>query len=160
MHPYPGGGGPLHNLADLIPLTQVESGSKPIVATEAGYHSEHGDQQRALPDLRASQRRSTCRGWRWRASGRASSAPTSSSSSIPGPTAPDDENRFGLLRTDLSRKPSFLSLRNLLRAVDADSAPVAAPGGLRLGIEGAPLDMRSCCCGPPTAPTRWCSGGP
>jgi hypothetical protein len=33
-------------------------------------------------------------------------------------------------------------VRNLLNAVDGDSAPVASPGGLRLGLESAPPDVR------------------
>jgi hypothetical protein len=52
------------------------------------------------------------------------------------------ENSFGLLRHDLTPRPSFIALRNLLRTVDGDSAPVASPGGLKLGVEGAPSDMR------------------
>ena len=52
------------------------------------------------------------------------------------------ENSFGLLRWDLSRKPGFLGLRNLLDAVDGDSAPVPSPGGLRYGLEGAGPDVR------------------
>jgi hypothetical protein len=52
------------------------------------------------------------------------------------------ENRFGLLRSDLSRKPSFLAVRNLLDAVDGDSASVANPGGLHLGIESAGPELR------------------
>ncbi len=55
---------------------------------------------------------------------------------------PDLENTFGLLRTDLSPKPSFLALRNLLRAVDGDSAPVAAPGGAAARRDGAGADVR------------------
>jgi hypothetical protein len=53
------------------------------------------------------------------------------------------ENSFGLLRWDLSPKPSFIALRNLLRVVDGDSAPVAAPAGMRLHLEGAGPDVRS-----------------
>jgi hypothetical protein len=53
------------------------------------------------------------------------------------------ENSFGLLRWDLSRKPSFYALRNLLRAVDGASAPVSNPGGMRLAIDGAGPDVRS-----------------
>ena len=51
-------------------------------------------------------------------------------------------NAFGLLRWNLSRRPAFLSLRNLLRAVNADSALVPSPGGLRYGLEGAGPDVR------------------
>jgi hypothetical protein len=56
---------------------------------------------------------------------------------------PPSENSFGLLRWDLSPKPSFYALRNLLRAVQADSAPVTTPGGVSLGLEGAGPDVRS-----------------
>ena len=51
-------------------------------------------------------------------------------------------NAFGLLRWDLSRKPAFVALRNLMRAADTGSAPVASPGGLRYGLEGAGPDVR------------------
>ena len=40
MHPYPGGGTPLHNLDDERRHAAPVSGSKPLVATEAGYHSD------------------------------------------------------------------------------------------------------------------------
>jgi hypothetical protein len=53
------------------------------------------------------------------------------------------ENSFGLLRWDLSPKPSFIALRNLLRVVDGDSAPVASPGGMRLRLVGAGPDVHS-----------------
>jgi hypothetical protein len=52
------------------------------------------------------------------------------------------EGSFGLLRNDLTPRPSFIALRNLMDAVDGDSAPVGSPGGIRLGFEGAPSDMR------------------
>ncbi len=52
------------------------------------------------------------------------------------------ENSFGLLRWDLSRKPGFLGLRNLMDAVNGDSAPVPTPGALRYGLEGAGPDVR------------------
>jgi hypothetical protein len=52
------------------------------------------------------------------------------------------EGTFGLLRNDLTPRPSYIALRNLMDAVDGDSARVASPGGLRLGIDGAPSDMR------------------
>jgi hypothetical protein len=53
-----------------------------------------------------------------------------------------EENRFGLLRSDLSRKPSFVALSNLMRVTDSDSAQVGSPGGLRLRLEGAGPDVR------------------
>jgi hypothetical protein len=119
----------------------MTSGSKPIVATEAGYHSDltttsghYGTSERAIgiytPRLALEGfRRGIDRTYIYQLAD-----PWSSGSGF--------ENRFGLLRSDLSPKPAFLALRNLLRAVDADSAPVATPGGLRLAVSGAPADLR------------------
>ena len=147
MHPYPGGGTPLHNLEEERFRAVSISGSKPLVATEAGYHSDLGTATGHYP---ASERaiaaytpRLALEGFRggvartfiyqladeWPAGGQ------------PAHVAPF-ENSFGLLRGDLSPKPSFLALRNLLQAAGASSPPVAAPGGLRYGIEGAPPDLR------------------
>ena len=52
------------------------------------------------------------------------------------------ENRFGLLRWDLTPKPSFHALRRLLSTVEAASEPVPSPGGLRFGLEDAGSDVR------------------
>jgi hypothetical protein len=147
MHPYPGGGTPLHNLGELLPLAANTSGSEPIVATEAGYHSDltttsghYGTSERAIaiytPRLALEGfRRGLERTYIYQL------ADMWPESQRPSNVAPFD-NAFGLLRSNLSPKPSFLALRNLLRAVDADSAPVAAPGGLRLALEGAGPEVR------------------
>jgi hypothetical protein len=141
MHPYPGGGTPLHNLADLIPLTAKTSGSKPLVATEAGYHSDlattsghYGTSERAIGIYTP----------RLALEGFLNGLERTYIYQLVDPwtNVSGFENKFGLLRPDLSPKPAFLSLRNLLRAVDADSAPVASPGGLRLGIASTASDVR------------------
>ena len=147
MHPYSGGGTPLHNLLDERLRAVAISGSKPLVATEAGYHSDltttsghHPASERAIATYIP---RLALEGFRggvvrtfiyeladaWPQGGQP-------------PNVPALENSFGLLRGDLTPKPSFLALRNLLRVVHAGSAPVAAPGGLRFGLEGAPPDLR------------------
>jgi hypothetical protein len=140
-HPYPGGGPPLENIDTVRALANVTSGGKQIVATEAGYHSDlfttsghYGTSERAigiymprlaLEGFRAGFERTYIYQF-----------------ADPWPNLPGFENAFGLLRADLSPKPAFLTLRNLLRVVDADSAPVASPGGLLLGLEGTPADLR------------------
>jgi hypothetical protein len=147
MHPYSGGGTPLHNLLEERLRAVAISGAKPLVATEAGYHSDLTTTSGHYP---ASERaiatyipRLALEGFRggvvrtfiyeladaWPQGGQP-------------PNVPALENSFGLLRGDLTPKPSFLALRNLLRVVHAGSAPVAAPGGLRFGLEGAPPDLR------------------
>ena len=40
FHPYPGGGKPLHNIERERELATRVSGSKPLVITEIGYHSD------------------------------------------------------------------------------------------------------------------------
>jgi hypothetical protein len=141
MHPYPGGGTPLHNLGDLIPLSAKTSGGEPIVATEAGYHSDlattsghYGTSERAIGIYTP---RLALEGF-----SRGLERTYIYQLADPWNNVSGFENKFGLLRNDLSPKPAFLALRNLLRAVDGDSAAVAAPGGLRLALEGAPPDLR------------------
>jgi hypothetical protein len=149
IHPYPGGTPPLWNLADERELASHVSGNKPLVATEIGYHTDlsfTGGNRPATEGVVASYMpRIALEAFRggiertyiytladlWSPSEAATHGFSAS------------ENSFGLLRWDLSRKPAFYSLRNLLRAVGADSAPVASPGGLRLGLEGAGPDVRS-----------------
>ena len=146
-HPYPGGGTPLHNLAEVTLLAAAVSGTKPIVATEAGYHSDLTTTGGHYP---ASERaigiympRLALEGFRVgfeRTYVYELANPWPDSSRPPNVSLA--ENSLGLLRGDLSRKPSFLALRNLLRTVTAGSAPVTTPGGLRLGLEGAGPDVR------------------
>jgi hypothetical protein len=141
MHPYPGGGTPLHNLADLLPRAHIVSGSKPIVATEAGYHSDlnttsghYGTSERAIGIYMP---RLALEGFRM-----GLERTYVYQLADPWTNVSGFENKFGLLRPDLSPKPAFLALRNLLRAVDADSAPVSDPGGLRFSLDGAQPDVR------------------
>ncbi len=141
MHPYPGGGSPLHNLGDLIPLTRVTAPGRPIVATEAGYHADLATTSGHYP---TSERASGIYMPRLALEGFIRGLERTYIYQLidPWPDQAGMEGSFGLLRTNLTPKPAFLSLRNLLRAVNGDSAPVAAPGGLRLSLKGAPLDIR------------------
>jgi hypothetical protein len=147
FHPYPSAFLPYHDLAVLRFQAAGATGSKPLVATESGYHTNLATTGGNLP---VSERASALysprlvlegfRGGVERTYFFQLADPWTDASKPPG--VPLTENRFGLLRADLSRKPAFLSVRNLLRAVDGDSAPVASPGGLHLGFESAPADLR------------------
>jgi len=148
IHPYSGGNPPLRNLLDEQQLMSAVSGSKPLVITEVGFHNDlafNGPHRPA--SLRATAiytPRIALEAFRfgiertyfyqladyWRPSEAAAHGMSPS------------ENSFGLLAADLSRKPSFVALRNLLRVVDGDSAPVADPGGLRYALNGAGPDVR------------------
>lgn len=147
FHPYPGGNPPYFNLGAESVKAAALSGSKPLVATEIGYHSDLGTTGGHLP---ASERaigaympRLALEGFRGgvdRTYIFQLADPWSDANRPAG--LPLEEVRFGLLRSDLSPKPSFIALRNLMRVTDSGSAPVAAPGGVRLGLEGAGPDVR------------------
>jgi hypothetical protein len=148
IHPYPAGVLPMADLALEHQLAAHVAGSKPLVATEVGYHNDisftgvhRGASERAsaayTPRLVLEGfREGLVRTYLFQLADAWSPA-QAQAWGIAGPS-----NAFGLLRWDLSRKPAFIALRNLLRAVKAGSAPVAAPGGLRYGLEGAGPDVR------------------
>lgn len=148
LHPYPGGTPPLRNLPDERLLASIVSGAKPLQITEVGYHNDlafAGSHRPANEHVTAiytprllleAFRNGIERTYFYTLVDLWSPADAVTHG------IPPSENSFGLLRYDLSRKPSFIALRNLLRVIDADSAPVANPGGLSLGIEGAGPDVR------------------
>jgi len=148
LHPYPGGTPPLRNLPDEQQLMAAVSGSKPLQITEVGYHN---DLASADPHRPASEQATAIYMPRialeaFRFGIERTYIYTFADLFSPAQAAQHgisaSENSFGLLRWDLSPKPSFYALRNVLRAVDGDSAPVANPGGMRLAVEGAPPDLR------------------
>jgi hypothetical protein len=147
-HPYPGGLMPLTNLADVKSLAAHVSGSKSLVATEAGYHTnlaETGGNRPVTESvagiytprlLLEAFRGGLARLYLFQL------LDPWTPEQLKQNGVPPSTNAFGLLRTDLSRKPAFITVRNLLRTTDANSAPVASPGGLRYGLEGASPDTR------------------
>jgi hypothetical protein len=148
LHPYSGGLPPVRNLADERSLMSVVSGDKPLVISEVGYHT---DLAHVGPHRPASEKavatytpRIALEAFRF---GIESTeifqlVDPWSPAAAQARGIPASENSFGLLRWDLSPKPAFYALRNLLRAVDGDSAPLASPGTLRVGLEGAGSDVR------------------
>jgi hypothetical protein len=148
LHPYSGGLPPLGNLADEALLMSQVSGTKPLAITEVGYHT---DLSYTGPHRPASEKavatytpRIALEAFRW---GIARSyiyqfADLMSATDAQTSGLSPSQNSFGLLRWDLTPKPSFIALRNLLRTVKGDSAPVASPGALRVGLENAGSDVR------------------
>ena len=149
IHPYPGGNTPLYNIEDEKNLAAYMARGKPLVATEAGYHSDMGEPGNHRSDLGAGKPRYYMP--RLALEGFRGGLERTYIHQLADPWSPAVaktrglsvmENTFGLLRWDLSPKPAFLALRNLLRATDGSSQPVAAPGGLRYGLEDAGPDVR------------------
>lgn len=134
IHPYPGGGTPEEAIAR--DLASARPGSKPIAATETGYHNalkartgQPPTSERAtaiyLPRLLLEHFR---RGVR-----RTFLYELVDLRRDPARRRPDEN--FGLLRSDFRPKPSFLAVRNLLRAVSGPSR--GRTTRLRYAVRGA-----------------------
>jgi hypothetical protein len=146
MHPYPGGRPPFHNIFDETYTSRQISGSKPLSATEIGYHTdmaESGHKPASEKAIATYAPRTYLEGFRM-------GVKRTFSYELVDPLSeaeraargwPRVENSFGLLRADWTPKPAFTALRNLMRALDADSRPVSSAGALRFGLEGAGRDV-------------------
>jgi hypothetical protein len=148
IHPYPGGSMPLTHLEDERQMMSAVSGNKPLVITEVGYHT---DMAYPGPHRPASERavasytpRTALEAFRFGIDRTYlyTLADLWSDAEAQARGFSKLENSFGLLRADLTPKPSFVALRNLLRAVNAGSQPVANPGGLRYRLQDAGSDVR------------------
>ena len=148
IHPYPGGALPLANLDDEKALAAIVSGGKPLVATEVGYHANlaTNEPHRGVSETANAMytprlvleafRGGIERTYLFQLADAWSDAEAARIG------VPATENAFGLLRYDLTPRPSFIALRNLMRAVHSGSAGVSSPGGLRLALEGEGSDVR------------------
>ena len=139
---------PLTHLADERQMMSAVTGSKPLVITEVGYHT---DMAYPGPHRPASERavasytpRIALEAFRFGIDRTYlyTLADLWSDAEAQARGFSKFENSFGLLRADLTPKPSFVALRNLLRAVNASSQPVANPGGLRYRLQDAGPDVR------------------
>jgi hypothetical protein len=144
IHAYPGGGPPETNLSAELAQARQISGDKPVVATEAGYHNairqgnwDHPGVPEAvagayIPRLFLEYfRRGVARTYTYELV-----------DEWPGQAAVNQEASFGLVRSDFSRKPAFIALRNLLSILGdpgatANGPPVEVP----LDIDTAAPDL-------------------
>jgi hypothetical protein len=144
VHPYTGGlsPAPAHVRSELARIGAV-SGRKPVWATEAGFHNALRARVGQPPVSEAAGAAYLLRTFleHFRAG-----IPRTYAYELlderPEPARRDPEQHFGLLRSDFSRKPAFVALRNLLALV----GPATPPGDLRplrLEIERGPRDLRS-----------------
>ena len=150
MHPYPGGGPPEPALADnLASYRAWAPGVADVVVTETGYHNALGDgtaaggyigqpgvpeavEARYLPRLFLEHlHRGVSRTFVYELL-----------DLFPNPAGNHQEHHFGLLRNDLTEKPAYHALQNLL-ALFADPGPAFEPGPLAVAVEGGPADLRS-----------------
>ena len=60
---------------------------------------------------------------------------------FPDPERDNQEKNFGLLRNDLSEKPSYVSLKNTIAILKDSDAKASASGGLSYSLEGNLRDI-------------------
>ena len=150
MHPYPGGGPPEPALADNLRSYRAWApGVSDVVVTETGYHNALGDgtaaggyigqpgvpeavEARYLPRLFLEGLHQ----------GVSRTFVYELLDLFPNPDDNHQEFQFGLLRNDLTEKPGYRALQNLV-ALFADPGPAFEPGALAVAVEGGPADLRS-----------------
>ena len=132
FHPYPDGFSPEEGIGDNIERAVGNSGSKPLVATETGYHTTEGwsGEHNAVSEAAMA----TYIPRLYLEYFRRGVARTFSYELLDEKPGDDDrENNFGLLRNDLSEKPAFGALRNLITILD-DRGPAFTPGAVAYSL--------------------------
>ncbi len=133
IHSYPQGGPP-DKPGGAIDRARLNSGAKPVWATETGYNNAlawSGANRPVPEDVAATYMpRLLFEYWRW---GIARTFVYELLDPFPNEDLDDAEAHFGLLRHDLSRKPAFVALRDTI-AILADPGAAFAPGQLDLTI--------------------------
>lgn len=144
LHPYPGGGPPEANLAQELGRAARVSGTKPVWATETGYHGalqmKRGSHQPAttdaaqavyLPRLFAA----------YFAAGIPRTYAYELLDQFPDPGLTDPERHYGLLDHRMMPKPQFHALRRLLSAT-GDLRRGPKPSVLAPQVEDAGSGLR------------------
>jgi outer membrane biosynthesis protein TonB len=142
IHPYPGGYPAEDYLGRHMDFATRSSGTKPLVATETGYHSalNYGGGHQPVSEQAVATymprvffehyRRGVARTFAYQLVDH-----------FANPGFDDNELQFGLLRNDLSPKPSFVAIRNMLDVLEDGTGSFAA-GSLDYSLSGAPSDVR------------------
>lgn len=142
MHPYPAGAAPARTLAAERPRAATVARTRPLVATETGYHNalhastgqpsvDEATAAAYVPSLFLEAFRQGIR----------RTFLYELADEKPDPAGRDPEQHFGLVRTDFSRKPAFTALAGLLRAIGT-GVPRHGPERLDYRLVGADRSIR------------------
>ncbi len=136
IHSYPGGYGPEGNLTSQLGLGAQMSGTKPVMATETGYHNALNTSNGHLPTSEVATavymprlfleyfRRGVARTYSYELV-----------DEWPDPGLSESESHFGLLRNDFSKKPAFVAMHNLIQILE-DPGPSFTPEALDYTLSG------------------------
>ena len=148
LHSYPGGNQPTAGLEANIEYTRGLSGTKPYYVTETGYHTATNNDsevaggwaQRGVSENAAAKYipRMIVEYFR---QGIARTYLYEFIDEFPDPERDNQEKNFGLLRNDLSEKPSYVSLKNTIALLKDSDAKASASGGLSYSLEGDLKDI-------------------
>lgn len=141
IHPYPNGRPPEINIDAQLGMVATMSAGKPVIATETGYHTAlaTGDDHKPvseaamatyLPRLFLDYYRS----------GVSRTFTYELLDEFPDAANARSESNFGLLRHDLSPKPAFVALKNLI-AILGDPGPAFEPGKLDFRVKSGGRDL-------------------
>ena len=136
IHSYPGGYPPESNLTAQLGLGAQMSGSKPLMATETGYHNALNSTSGHLPtseEATATYLPRLFLEYFRRGVARTYSYELVDERANPG--LDESEAHFGLLRNDFSEKPAFVALRNTIHILE-DPGTSFTPGSLNYSLEG------------------------
>jgi hypothetical protein len=140
IHSYPQGNPP-DKLGSFIKSAEFNSGSKPTVATETGYHTALAWEGENPPVSEAAMAtympRLFFEYFRW---GIVRTFSYELLDEWPDPLLEEKESNFGLLRNDLSRKPAFDALRDTIRILE-DPGPPFAPASLDYTLSEAGVEL-------------------
>lgn len=124
LHPYPGGKPPEQQLAAAIERVRSIAPGRPIELTETGYHNALAATGGQPPVSEAAAAVYLPRIYLSAfADGARRTFVYELADEKPDPALRLPEQHFGLLRQDLSPKPAFLALENLIRTVRTTSTP-------------------------------------
>jgi hypothetical protein len=142
MHPYAGGEPPGRNLTAELSQAALVAGSRPVVATEAGYHdaTRTAGGHRPVDEATAGTYIPTLLLEHFRRGVRRTFL-YELVDQKPDPERTNQERHFGLLRSDFTPKPSYTALKALIAAV-GDGAPAGRPGTLRYDVAGGDGSVR------------------
>lgn len=141
-HMYPGGYQPSNEIGAMTRAVRQSMPTQPLITTEAGYHNalNSSANHRPVPEdvagvymprlLLEHVARGERRMYNYELI-----------DSFDDPDGTNAEAHFGLLRHDLTPKPAYTAMQNLL-ALLADPGPTFAPDALAVTADGLPSDAR------------------
>lgn len=141
IHPYPFGEPPESNVESQLTRAALNSGSKPVMATESGYNTalnSHEEHPPVSEEAMATYMPRLFLSYFERGIARTFSYELVDEK--PNPDLSEQEEHFGLLKNDFSEKPAFTALRNLIEILE-DPGPGFEPGSLAYSTGGDTTDL-------------------